>query len=257
MLVDNPVTYVPASPDYVLSVFCDELRQYSQLPEGVDGNLKLSFETTIAEWRAALDLLPWRELAHGMNQYWKIDCSDEQWQAVLEPEREKRLVDVCELIAQYAVRAVVQPVSIASSSCRTAGAFLAIRSILVEAGAQASEIGPSTPLAPFTRRYAQQFLGAISQLAPGTLPLVHCRLPPVYYAGLISIILGSVLLGIGSHGGIILGWLMGTVLFVGGFLFTENSPRWLLYDSVEFGELRTFRDMAEVVAKHDATEDVQ
>src|SRR5438309_906279 len=53
--------------------------------------------------------------------------------------------------------------------------------ILVGAGADVSAVAPSTPLHEYTRRYPGVFLGPVSQLAPGALPLVKIR-TPVYHA---------------------------------------------------------------------------
>lgn len=118
-----PVKKVAATSEYVLSVFCDMHRQVGEYDPDIDTSVELSFDTTIEEWRDACDLLDWRSLAKAYNQFWNIECSQEQWKAVLVPENEKRLGDVCQLIARHATRPVIRPVSLLGCTCSKAGPF--------------------------------------------------------------------------------------------------------------------------------------
>jgi hypothetical protein len=52
----------PVTPEYVLSVFQDWHRQ-SAACGYADSYFTLTFESTIADWRGALDLLPWKQFA--------------------------------------------------------------------------------------------------------------------------------------------------------------------------------------------------
>jgi hypothetical protein len=245
--VRYPTLDQPATPEYILAVLRDMQRQQCQHdPEANPGAL-LTFGTTVAEWRDACDLLEWRDLGRAYNQLWRISCSDSEWHEALEPARQKRLADVCRLIAGRAVRPVIRPSRLLGSTCAPAGAFLTIRSLLHEAGASADEIAPSTPLAPYTRRFAEMFLGPVSRLAPGALPLVRIR-TPVYHAAVWGILVALVCLVVGACSGAHLMTVAGVVLFAAGYALTWYAARCLLPASVEFGELRTFRDLAVVVA---------
>jgi hypothetical protein len=53
---------------------------------------------------------------------------------VLEPAEAPTLRELCEFIAQASVRPSIEPVSIMGTTCLNAGAFLAIRSLLRDAG---------------------------------------------------------------------------------------------------------------------------
>jgi len=243
-----PASSVAATPEYVLSVIRDMHRQVGAIDPDIDTSEDLSFDTTVAEWRDACDLVGWKSLAEAYNQFWIINCSQEQWKAVLLPDNERRLRDVCQLVARHATRQMIRPVSLLGCTCCKAGAFLTVRSILSEAGANASEIAPSTLLAPYTRRYFEQFLGPISKLAPGALPPVRYR-KPIYGAAVLGILLGMLWLVIGIYSELLLFTIIGALLLVFCYVMTWVASYILLPSTVTFGELRTFRDLAEVIDK--------
>ncbi|MBI1322718.1 hypothetical protein GC170_05985 [bacterium] len=247
MEVRYPTIDKPATPKYILAVLQDMQRQQCQHDPEANPGAKLSFETTVAEWRDACDLLGWRELGRAYNQLWAIACSDEDWRTVLEPASQRRLAEVCHLIAARVARPTVRPSRMLGSTCAPAGAFLTIRSLLHDAGAPACEIAPSTLLAPYTRRFTEVFLGPISRLAPGALPPVRI-LTPVYDAAIWGILVAVVCLLVGACSGAHLLTVSGVVLFASAYALTWYAARCLLPASVEFGELRTFRDLAVVVA---------
>ncbi len=140
MDVRYPTIDEPATPEYVLTVLRDMHRQQCQHDPEADPGAVPSFDTTVAEWRDACDLLGWRQLGHAYNQVWGIACSDDEWRAVLEPARQRRLADVCQLLAARAARPVIRPSRLLGNTCAPAGAFLTIRSLVHEAGAPAGEI---------------------------------------------------------------------------------------------------------------------
>jgi hypothetical protein len=162
---DRPPVYVPASPEYILAVIRDSHRQQCQSDPEAESGVELTFETTVDEWRYACDLLDWPHLARGLADQWKLDCPDDAWRNLLEPATERTLHDLCEFLARGATRPSVDPVRIMGTSCLTAGAFLTIRWILRDAGADVVAVTPSTPLCEYTRRYRGVFLGPISWLA--------------------------------------------------------------------------------------------
>jgi hypothetical protein len=213
----------------------------------------LSVETTVAEWRDGYDLLGWQEIGHAYNKYWGISCSDDEWRAVLEPPSRRRITDVCQLIATRAVRPLIRPALVLGSPCASAGAFLIIRSLLHDAGAQAEEIAPSTPLAPYTRRFTETFLGPISRLAPGSLPQIRIRTPFLDIVGWV-VVVAVLLVAVGMS----IGWrpftVFGVVLFVFCCTFIWYAWWHMLPGSVSFGEMKTFRDLAVAVAEKGTVE---
>jgi hypothetical protein len=248
MDVNYPTIDEPASPGYVLAVLQDMHRQQCQHDPEADRDTVLSLDTTIADWRAACDLVGWCELGRAHNEVWGITCSDAEWRAALEPADQKRLADVCQLIAAHAVRPVIRPARLLGTNCAPAGAFLTIRSLLHQAGAPAGEIAPSTPLAEYARQYASVFLGPVSRLAPGALPPVRIR-TPVYDAALLGILVAMLCFLVGVCSGLHVLTIAGALLFASGYALIWYAARCLQPASVQFGELRTFRDLAVVVAE--------
>jgi hypothetical protein len=236
-----PTRKVFASAEYVLSVIRDNHRQQCQFDPEADPRAVLTFDSTVADWRYACDLLRWRKLAESLNEYWNIKCSLGQWRAVLEPPKQRTLRDVCNLIASHAVCEVVRPAWFLGAPCETAGAFLTVRSLLQDAGADAALIAPSAALAPFARRYAYVFMGPISRLAPNRLPPVKIH-KPAYRAAVVGLLASWLLIVCGSYwdaGLTIIGVLAVAFCYVVLFVAAKSNPA-----AVEFGNLRTFRDLA-------------
>lgn len=249
MAHESPATFEPASPEYILEVLRDGHRQQCHYDDMADPRVFLDWQTTVREWREACDLLDWKPLGQGLNEIFRIECSKAEWKSVLKPESRRTLEDVCTWIAARAFQPRIQPAGFLGASCRSAGAFLTIRSLLGEAGADVEEIAPSTPLAEYARRHAEVFLGPISQLAPGSLPPVHIEAPAQTFW--IHLFLMAYA-GTGLLVGYLCSW---PLLMVAAFLLLAGvlvSPlfmnRHVELTSVEFGGLRTFRDLSVAIA---------
>src|ERR1035441_723476 len=104
-----PVQTLPATPEYILAVIKDSYRQQCQFDPEAERGVLLDFDSTIQGWREACDLLGWRKLAKAMNDWFKMDFSDDQWYAVLEPAKAKKLRGVCELLATKVTRIEIKP----------------------------------------------------------------------------------------------------------------------------------------------------
>jgi hypothetical protein len=242
-----------ATAEYVLSVFQDQQRHLCAMDEG-DPETAISFETTVGAWCRARDpeglfilAVDWRLLARGLNKEWGINYSNAEWKSVLKPGRKKTLADVCQLIARHAKRPTVRPARMFGCAGRSAGAFLTIRSLLAQAGANAERITPSTPLQEYIRHCPFMFTGAISRLAPGMLPSIYVRSAPFANIAMLCILASLIGIFFGACGSMPL-LAVASILFlivtsVLGFGLAQWKPA-----SVEFGQLRTFRDLAKVIA---------
>ena len=175
MKADYPIEYVPATPEYILACIREQWRQNALLdgekPDDAEGQLP-TFVTTVYEWREAMDLVGWRPLGKALNEDWETQFTESQWFAVLMPAREKTLGGVCELLATQARRWVLPSAKMLGRECAAAGVFLAMRALLVQAGAP-RELRPSTPLEPFLQKWPEVFLQQVSRLAPGGLPFTR------------------------------------------------------------------------------------
>lgn len=115
-----------------------------------------------------------------------------------------------------------------------------------------SEIAPSTPLIKYSYQYGGTFLWKIANLAPGTLPkpeLVNwdtyrgADLSLLWFTGTLPF---ALMFSIGSRSF----WLL---LIPGLFLILFLLLRWeherLGGKQLKFGELKTFRDLSELIAQ--------
>jgi hypothetical protein len=238
---DYPVQEMPATREYILAVIKDSHRQQCQFDPEAEKDIILTFDSTIKEWREACDLLSWRKLAKAINNWFKTDFSDEQWKAVLQPAKEKKLRHVCELLATKVKRIEIKPFG---NRCINAGVFLTIRSLLKRAGAK-EEIKPSTRLAPFFRNYLEQFLSDIAKLEPGALPPVKIHNQFYDYS------CWAFLLGLAIC---VIGYFFSPLLLTLAVCFTGLAyvATWAAANSrpkkVEFGSIQTFRDLTLLIA---------
>jgi hypothetical protein len=261
MTYDRLPSFVRATPEYVLDVIRDSHRQQCQYDPVADPDIELTFDTTVAAWREACDLLGWRRLGRALDAEWQLERSDSAWDRVLEPAGQRSLREVCEFIASGASRPSVEPVTILGTTCLPAGAFLAIRSVLGRAGANVDRVSPSTPLTQYTRRYLGVFLGPISRLAPNALPAVRIS-TPWYDLSIMGFGCSLYLVVAAAIGGFLLGLLTnfrngfvsplaaaaGAIVILTSWTSVWIAARYVGPSKVEFGSLRTFRDLAKVVA---------
>lgn len=245
---DYPPLEEPATPEYVLAVLRDAHRFGNFYCGPPDPAAVLTFETTVDDWDHACGLLPWPELGRAENRIWGIDVPDDEWLGVLEPSGEKRLSGVCRLIAARATRPVCRPLGIAGRDCRAAGTFLTVRTLLRRAGADIAGVGPSTPLGPYARRHPGVFLGPVALLAPGALPVPRVRVSRAFDAGLLGLLAAAAgafaALSAGRYGIAAAGAAAAmTCCGLAWYAASRIRPA-----SVEFGDLRTFRDLAAALA---------
>jgi hypothetical protein len=241
MNTDYPTHDVPASPEYILEVLRDSHRQQCEFDPEADPTIKLSFESTIAEWREACDLVMWRKLALCLNREFKTDFELEHMRAVLESEKKKTLRDVCALVATKAKRPEIRPFG---PRCDSAGAFLTIRSMLAQAGNKA-KIKPSTPAAQFFKDYLTVFLTDVSRLEPGALPLVKMH-HPFYFGSMIGFVIGLIVLMTScftTPGVAIFGVCITAFSYALMWIAAHQRPI-----KVEFGAIKTFGELAQVIA---------
>ena len=242
-----PPILVDATPDDLLAILRDMHRQQCAFDGAADDRIILSRTSTIADWRQACDLIGWRGLAEAFNDIWAIDIPLDRWRAVLEPAKSHKLGEVCDLLSGYVKVPGVRPARLLGRECVPAGIFLTVRSCLASAGADVSDIAPSTPLAEYARRYAAVFLGPVSQLAPGKLPTVKISTPDydacalICMLAFIGIVVGNCidlpLLTVGAV-------LVAMVAYLGLWI----AARCTLPASVDFEGLVTFRDLCKALA---------
>jgi hypothetical protein len=248
MEIKYPVDHKPATPEYVLAVLNSHYCFSCQVSFGAEPHEPLTFDTTVSDWRAEAELLPWPRIEEAHNEYWEINCAQEEWRAVLIPERKRTLRDVCELIAARAMRPVVRPSEIFGSRCLPAGVFLTLRSRLQEAGIDVAGLRPSTPLEGFMPRHAYELLDATTRLTPGAIEKVSWFAPARDASfGIFLLSAGCLLLNFFTDSP----WftIVGVAGMVVGYLWSWIAVRWIGPQRVEFDSLETFGDLSRRIAE--------
>ena len=247
METEYPVDAAPATPEYVLAVLNSHHRFGCQVNFGDEPAQALTFEMTVSAWRFEAELLPWVQLAESFNEYWGINCTQQEWRAVLKPERKRTLREVCELIAANTTRPIVRPSTILGGNCLPAGVFLTLRSRLKREGIDVTELRPSTPLKDYARRHSFELLDAASRLQPGVIDKVSW-FAPINDAGFGIFMLSMACL--------LLQWFTGnpwlTIIAVAGvvvsYLWNWIAVRCIGPQRVEFDSLVTFGDLSRRIA---------
>ncbi|WP_321532354.1 hypothetical protein [uncultured Desulfuromonas sp.] len=167
------------TPEITLAILRDSYIQQCQYDPEAEPDMDLSFNSTIEDWRYACDLVAWKPLGRAMNEWFKVQYSDEQWHEVLEPAESKKLLGVCELISSTATRPSVIPLNIFGNRCLEAGAFVTLRAALASAGIPVDSLRPSTPLHPWVLEYWGGFSDVVGKIAPEVLPPVKIEEPRI------------------------------------------------------------------------------
>lgn len=166
------ITQTLTSTD-ILNIFIEQHRLTSPFDPEAEPNIKLSFDSTIADWREANDLLPWRPLFEFLNKEFQMSLSEKEWKSVLTPPSERTLRDVCELISNNYSRDNIVPVKILGQECLSASVFLTLKKNLKRRGVDISEIKPSTKLSPYLDKYYSEMMEQITILPKGKTVLTQ------------------------------------------------------------------------------------
>ena len=237
--------FVGASPEFVLEAIRDSHRHQCALDHEADPTAELTFGTTVAAWRDACDLVRTDLLGAALNEIWSVSLPAERWRAVLEPADRRTLRDVCTLIAANAKRVHIRQAGALGASCAKARAFLAVRALLLRAGANGAELRPLASVDDVARRFPEVFLGPISRLAPGRLPVARIRTP--FMGAALGVTLAATVAAVA------LAWVAPSVAVWCALLAAVGSPLiWMASRipprEVRFGAIVTFRDLAKVIA---------
>jgi hypothetical protein len=239
----------PATAEYVLAVIRDSHRQQCEYDPEAEADIDLTFDSTIAEWRMACDLLAWRPLSRALDKWFSVKLPASEWKDWLEPASEKRMGRLCEAIARRATRERVIPKNILGNPCQSASVFLAVRELLEKAGADVSCLRPDAAVAEYARDYPGVFLDELSRLYPGRLPLVRISTPVhnILAAALVILLLISGLCRLLGYWSGVAWAAVGALAAVFGLIIASILPP----KSVSFGNVTTFRDLVNALIAHE------
>ena len=233
-------------PDEILAIFQASYLQQQVLDPEVDPGEELTFDTTIAEWIDICDLVEPRKLGKYFNYFFELNISLEIWSSVLLPRNSKSLKEVCDFIAQNAIKPEIKPVRLFGSNCESAATFKYLIQRFKENGIEIKDIKPSTLLEPFAKDNLGILIEEVNKVNPLALPQVVYKSNYLYHWGGIFFALAFLLMIISIWiSNLIWVWLS---LFSIGMLFcwigSKYKPR-----QVSFHEITTFRDLITKIQK--------
>lgn len=239
----------PATPEYVLEVLLDQSRQEwskslnifeeEEIPVTLDSPLDTLFEACHLYDSALISIF---------TKNW-LGLSESDWTQVVSGPQMHTVRDFCERIAVRMTMPVISLQTFIGRTCRPASAFLAIRSLLQEAGVDVADVAPSTSLSKLTRQHLDLFLGPIAKLAPGGLSTVRVKRPiwDTNWIGTAAILyyltLCPLSVGYGTAAYLLSMFVLACLLIVAYGTKKRDPVR------VRFGNLRTFRDLSELIAQ--------
>lgn len=249
MANERSVIEVPATTEYVLEVLLDQARQErsnslklseeEEIPVTLDSPLDTLFEACQLYDSALISIF---------TKNW-LGLSESDWVQVVSGPQMHTVRDFCERIAARMTMPVISLETFIGRTCRPASAFLAIRSLLQEAGVDVADVAPSTSLSKVTRQHLDLFLGPIAKLAPGVLPTVQVKRPvwDTNWIGTAAILFYLLLcplsVGYGTAAYLVSLFVL-ACLVIAAHAAKERDPV-----RVRFKNLRTFRDLSELIAQ--------
>ena len=244
MYDDYQIPTRPMTPDDVFAVLV-ELSRFAVQDEFLQ---QLSFQTTLREWDLAMiDDLELPNLGKNLNDFFGIDVSAAQWKAALGTVESATLGDMCNLIAKHALMPCIEPVTVMGDRSFAAGAFLAMRRVLQDAGVDVADLRPSSPIGPYLRERWGEIVWRLRMLAPGRLEAVTVDAPAHATCG-IGIAASWVTLLIGLTGLLPRGVTVGAGFSVVGFFLAFCALNaYVKPADIRIGATRTFRDLSQVL----------
>lgn len=157
------------TPSEIFEIFKEQHRLCSPLDPDAEPSATITPEMTIHAWRLANDLMGWKKLSQFLNQEFRLDISEQEWYATLEPPKQRQLIDVCKLISRYAHKDNYDLKILFGHACLKGTVFLTIKKNLHKKGVNVSNLRPSSDLADYLGRYFSPMIEEIT--LTGTRPI--------------------------------------------------------------------------------------
>ncbi len=253
--------------DEVLTVFNDSWRQFF---DGDPVSETGECSTITRDWTVdalLFDLFDidcddetWREVGAWLSQWFGFDATADELECLLRKPTKTTVGDLCDFIATRAWIEKLSPAKIMGQTSWEAGIFRTVHKLLKNAGADVSNLSPSSELEPYLKEHSQLLQSELSKLVPGYLPAfsIRCAKPVEWlgnfagwmaFLGWLAMMSG---LALGYFSNSALPWFIGVPGF--GMLVSGYALIWL-YGRFEprfyqLGEFVTFRDLCFALAAH-------
>ncbi len=216
--------------------------------------VEVGFDTSVHDWFWLGDDLSriWVSNANRLNGLFEMDVSIREWKTILTPPRKKTVRDICEFVAERSTVVRIPQLSILGRQCRPASAFLTLKKMLGDTGADTSNLMPSSPLADFTETGLPKIYLTLIRTAPELIKRIglQYRSDGVHIALAVVLLLATIPLGVAAIGSSVL-FLPLALMSLGGFIYvwhlSERHTRYPL--RVEFEGMKDFRDLSYALAR--------
>jgi hypothetical protein len=177
----------PMTADDVLAV----LVHYSRLNPEAEFSEALptpTLDLSIHDWQLTYELNGWQSLDESLDELFGISLGHDVYRTFVRSARQRKLGELCELIAGRARVPVAEPITLFGDTSLAAGVFLTVRCLFAQSGADVSELRPSSALSPYLSRHVEKIVPALVRLAPGRLPSLRVDEPAglVYALGFVA-----------------------------------------------------------------------
>ena len=224
----RPVTYRRMTPDEVLA----ELRLFCRYEFGFNdarAEKAVRVDATLAELGAAMHH---DEDLSDLELHFHLKLSREWW---AQWTRDHTVGELCANLATGTLVPVLEAVSILGNRCETAGAFLTLKQMLADDGADVSELGPSSEVLPYLRAKPDVFRRFRLAVA-GRLPVFGGIPPQSCLVGSLLVIAGAVLICVAGAQWL---WLFASGAGMAAFGLSRPTR----YPCLAHGRVTTFRDL--------------
>ena len=166
---DHPITERFLTSQEILTILIDHQRL--QREAGCLTDDLLDGSSTVSRWILSREMCFVDDAANHLNELFNLRLTYVQWREALTPRSRRTLRELSDFIASQRLTIPrIEPVTIMGSTSLAAGVFLVIRKVLRDAGADVSDLRPSSPLKPYLMSHARPLVEAMSKIAPGRLP---------------------------------------------------------------------------------------
>jgi hypothetical protein len=167
---DHTIAERTLTPNDIMTILVDHQRLEREAGCCLMDDL-LDESSTVSRWISSRDLCFVDDAAKHLNELFHLRLSYAQWREILTPRSQRTLAELSEFIASQRLPVPrIEPVTVMGSTSLAAGVFLVIRKVLRDAGADVSDLRPSSPLKPYLMSHARPLVESLSKIAPGRLP---------------------------------------------------------------------------------------
>lgn len=153
----------------ILQILIDFYQFQANFDPEVDKGQKLTFQTTIRDWRRICDLKEPVELAKYYHELFELETNESDLINVLSNGEVNTLKVFCDYLAENATKEEINPTMSMGIKCQEAAIFKTLKNKLEKRGIDTKDLKPSTEFAPFFDKHASELIEVVSKLAPGSL----------------------------------------------------------------------------------------